>query len=65
MKKKVNTLRKTTLINFKASPSFKARVDEVARLEGKKVSVLMREAIETRIRYTELMTGKRKMEPDI
>jgi len=53
--------RKTTLINFKATPAFKERLDSVAREQGMKTSKLIREAIEAKLDYSERLSGKEKM----
>jgi len=57
MSRKVKPNIKSSFIAFKATPSFKAKMDEIAKIEGKKTSVLIREAIEAKIRYSEALQG--------
>ena len=58
--KKIVKTDKSTLVNFRATQSFKAQMDRTAKLEGVKTSVLIREAIEAKIRYSEALQGDRK-----
>jgi len=62
---KIVKQKKNAFIAFKASPSFKVRLDTVAQMEGKKTSAVIREAVEAKLAYTEALMKAKKLEPDI
>jgi len=62
MQKKVKPNVKSSFVAFKATPSFKAQIDQLAKIEGKKTSVVIREAIEAKIRYAESLQGGKQTE---